>query len=166
MGPPMSKQYDNLGLKFLYPESWTVVDETASEWPRSVTLQTPDSGFWVAQVHNESDPHQLTLQVLKTMKAEYEDLEAEPAIECESATHSLIGFDMQFYCLDLLVGAAVRSVSLDTSRKLSLLVMYQAEDREFERLQPVFAAMLLNLLANFEAASSAIPNSANSYSSN
>ena len=153
----MSKRYDNSGLRFLYPENWTISDETQGERLRSVSLQTPTGGFWIAQIHAESDPHQITLQVLKTMREEYEQVEAEPVVE-SLAGRDLVGFDMQFCCLDLLVGASVRSVPLGSkgsNGKLTLLVMYQAEDREYDRLKPVFEAMLMNLLENLDDCSTA-----------
>ena len=149
----MSKQYDNLGLKFLFPESWSITEESASGWPRSVSLSTPDGGFWVAQLHSEGDPRELTMQALQAMRDEYKQLESEPVL-ASIAGRDLHGFDMRFYCLDLLVGSAVRGVSLGPRGRWALLVMYQAEDREYDRLQPVFEAMISNLLANFDAATS------------
>ncbi|MBM4005597.1 MAG: hypothetical protein FJ295_20300 [Planctomycetes bacterium] len=146
----MSNQYDNLGLKFLFPENWTIAEELASGWPRSVTLLTPDGGFWVAQLHSDGNPHDLTMQALKAMRDEYKQLESDPVLE-SIAGRDIHGFDMRFYCLDLLVGSAVRGVSLGRHDRWTLLVMYQAEDREFDRLQPVFEAIFSNLLANFDA---------------
>lgn len=146
----MTKRYDNLGLKFLYPETWNVTEEIGSTWPRSVTIQTPEGGFWMAQIHNDADPHRLTLQVLKAMREEYKDVEADSVLEQKAFGFELVGFDLQFYCLDLLIGAAIRGTLLGPNRKLTLIVMFQAEDREFERLQVVSDAMLTNLLQTFD----------------
>jgi len=150
----MSKLYDNIGLRFRYPENWTIGEESASEFPLSVSLETPNGGFWTAQVFDSGDPHEMTMEILKTMREVYKQVEADSTLE-QIEPHELSGFDLHFYCLDLLVSASIRALTLPGIAKRSLVVMYQAEDREFDRLQPVFFAMLTDLLRNYpvEAAS-------------
>ena len=140
----MSAVYKNLGVEFAYPENWKITDEQASEWPRGVSLETPNGGFWWLQIHPATNPRDLAAEVLNTMRLEYAELEAEPVTEMIGDA-DVVGFDMHFYCLDLLVTAQARSLQLG---KVTLLILSQAEDREFERLAPVFQAMLVSLLRN------------------
>lgn len=153
----MSKTYDNIGLRFRYPENWEIGEESASSFPLSVSLETPGGGFWSAQVFDTSDPHETTMEILKTMREEYKQLEADSVIETIDP-HQLCGFDLHFYCLDLLVSASIRGVTLPGSHPRCLVVMYQAEDREFDRLQPVFAAILIDLLRNQQLAAASEEN--------
>ena len=142
--PNMSAVYKNLGVEFAYPENWQITEEHASGWPRGVSLQTPEGGFWLLQVHAAANPRELAAEVLNAMRQEYEELEAEPVTELIGDTET-IGFDMNFYCLDRLVSARTRSLQLG---KVTLLMLFQAENREFERLEPVAEAMLVSLLRN------------------
>ena len=142
--PNMSAVYKNLGVEFAYPENWQITDEQAQDWPRGVSLETPNGGFWWLQLHPPTNPRDLAAEVLNTMRLEYAELEAEPVTELIGETE-VVGFDMHFYCLDLLVTAQARSLQLG---KFTLLILSQAEDREFERLEPVFHAMLVSLLRN------------------
>lgn len=138
----MSTVYQNLGVRFDFPENWQISEEHASGWPRSVTIQPPGTGFWLLQVHEAAEPRELTQHVLQTMRAEYPELEADSFLEMIEATE-VVGFDLNFYCLDLLIGAQTRSLRLGP---LTLLILCQAEDREFDKLEPVFRAMLISLL--------------------
>ena len=42
----MPAVYDNLGVRFLYPENWSIIDEDDEGWPRTVTVQSKETGFW------------------------------------------------------------------------------------------------------------------------
>ena len=106
----MSAVYKNLGVEFAYPENWQITEEHASGWPRGVSLQTPEGGFWLLQVHAAANPRELAAEVLNAMRQEYEELEAEPVTELIGDTET-IGFDMNFYCLDRLVSARTRSMA-------------------------------------------------------
>lgn len=146
----MPANYQNLGVEFLYPENWTLTDEQATGWPRSMSLQMPDGGFFVLQIHPASSPFELAEEVLKTMKEEYASVEAEPASELLEG-HELVGFDLHFYYLDLIIAARVRAVLLADQ---TYVWFFQAEDQEFDRLTPVFLAIetgLMRSLAGREA---------------
>jgi hypothetical protein len=77
------------------------------------------------------------------MRKDYQDLESETAAD-EVAGHSLTGLDMNFYCLDLTNTAQVRT--LETPDAIYLFIC-QAEDREWERVSPVFAAITTSFVA-------------------
>ena len=76
------------------------------------------------------------------MKAEFTDFEAEPASETVEG-FELSGFDMNFYCLDLTNTALVRGFRTSDS---TCIILYQAEDRDFATVEPVFRAITISLL--------------------
>jgi hypothetical protein len=76
------------------------------------------------------------------MAAEYEGLEAFAAAE-EVADLSLLGYDMDFYCLDFVISANVRAARVG---QRVYVISCQAETREFDELSPVFKAMTISLL--------------------
>ena len=60
------------------------------------------------------------------------------------AGHVLSGADLNFYCLDLTNTARIRT--LETPAAVWLLLC-QAEDREWDRIAPVFAAIWFTVTA-------------------
>jgi hypothetical protein len=96
------------------------------------------------------DPRELSAAVVVQMKKEYQDLDSEEVSD-DVAGRLLPGFDMNFYCLDLTNTAQVRT--LETPDAIYLIIC-QAEDREWDEIAPVFAAMTTSFVA---ASSSAEP---------
>jgi hypothetical protein len=145
----MPAVYDKLGVRFLYPENWRVADEELDEWPRSVSVQSPGSGFWSLHVYQAPvDPATIAAEVLQTMKEEYSGLEAIEVTE-RIGDAEAVGHDMDFCCLDFIVTSHTRSFRLGD---LTFLMLCQAENREFEQLAEVFLAMTLSLLGKGDRA--------------
>ena len=59
------------------------------------------------------------------------------------AGEELVGYDLNFYCLDLTNTAQIRAFR--RNEKI-YLVLFQAEDREYEHIEPVFRAMTRSLV--------------------
>jgi hypothetical protein len=138
----MPATYRNFGVEFLYPDNWTVTDEQSSGWPRSVGLQCPDGSFFVLQVHPAAPPLKLANEVLQTMRGEYASLEAESVVEQVEA-EELVGFDLDFYYLDMLISARVRAARVGDQ---TYVWFFQGESRDFDRMMPVFQAIETGLL--------------------
>jgi hypothetical protein len=109
----MPQTYDKLGVHFLYPDNWQLTDEQASESPYAVTLQTPQGGLWVLQVHLEGDPMELAAEGLKTMREEYPELEADSIVDQVEGL-DVVGFEMRFYYLDFVAMATIVSFAAAT----------------------------------------------------
>lgn len=88
------------------------------------------------------EPSELATACLKMMQKEYDNLDAEVTSET-IADHEMIGYDLNFYCLDLTNTTHIRSCRTTGA---TYLVFYQAEDREFDEIAPVFRAMVTSLL--------------------
>jgi len=139
----MSAIYDNFGIRFPYPENWQLNDGHDPNWPESVSLQSPSGAFWSVTIHPaSSDVEELTSVVIDALREEYEDLEVESVSESVAGT-PVTGYDLRFYCLDLLVEGRLRSFHKGSR---TLLVLCQAEDREFDKVEPVFRAITHALL--------------------
>lgn len=144
----MTARYEKLGVQFRYPANWQITDEDAVSWPRTVSLQSPGGGFWSLMVYrsDDTDPSELTEEVLSTMRKEYDGLEASEILE-QFEDVNATGYDMHFHCLDFVVNARVLGVRVGQQ---ILLMIWQAEDRDFEQLEPVFRAITTSL---FQASS-------------
>lgn len=139
----MPAVYAHGGIKFLYPENWTLAGQSLDTVPIVVELQSPASAFWTLHVYPlETDPSEIVDELRDAMLAEYENLEAE-AVEESEGEAPVIGYDMSFYCLDFIVTAKIRSWRVGNS---IVLTHAQAEDREFDEIAPIFHAMTVSLL--------------------
>lgn len=139
----MPAQFDGFGISFQYPDNWTLDDSDAVLGRMSVTVFSPNGAFWTVAVYSDdAEPSELAAAVVGAMKQEYQGLEAE-AIEETVAGHTLVGYDLAFYCLDLTNTAHVRSLR---SSHIAYMVYCQAEDREHQRVGRVFEAMTVSLL--------------------
>jgi hypothetical protein len=135
--------YDKLGVRFQYPDNWTLDEDEAQATRSSVTTYSPDGAFWSITVHPDSaEPAELAKAAVKAMREVYEQLDAEPEEDLEVAGFDAEGFELNFYCLDLTNTAIVRAFRGGSA---SYVVFCQAEDREYVRLAPVFEAMTQSL---------------------
>jgi hypothetical protein len=142
-------RFNRLGLAFDYPDNWSVDTDDAAGRYAAVTVCTPEGGFWSVSGHAPGGAAATLAQaVVRQMRKEYQDLDSEPARD-EVGGRSLEGWDLNFYCLDLTNTAQVRT--LETPTAIYLLIA-QAEDREWEKVAPVFAAMTASFVARLPAA--------------
>ena len=131
-------RFHRLGIDFSYPDSWAVDTDDARDGRAAVTVHAPEGGFWSVSGHAPGGrAADLAEAVVAQMRDEYRDLDAETAAD-EVAGRTLSGFDLNFYCLDLTNTAQVRTLETPT---VVWLLICQAEDREWDRIEAVFAAM-------------------------
>ncbi len=143
----MPKEFNNLGISFLYPDNWTVEQNDSSDDGPQVTVFSPNTAFWVVSVHPPlTEPDQLAMAAVEVMKDEYEGLEIEPAAE-KIADHSATGYDLNFYCENLTNTARVRCLR---ANRATLAFFCQAEDRELPQVEQVFQAITVSLLGRLD----------------
>ncbi|MGL4511857.1 MAG: hypothetical protein ACRCT8_02095 [Lacipirellulaceae bacterium] len=140
----MFSVYDKSGLHLAYPENWTLDESTDSGARVELTLSSPNTAFLtLAHYPGLLDLEGLADQALAALRGEYPDLESSPASESFGET-PLLGYDVNFICLDLINTALVRTGHFGAG---TLLVLAQAEDRELPVAEQVFRAILTSLLA-------------------
>ena len=136
--------FDRFGLAFDYPENWTIDTDDADGRYATVTVYSPDGSFWSVSGHaSGGEARELSAAVVGQMRREYQELDSEPASDTV-AGRTLDGFDLNFYCLDLTNTAQVRTLA--TARAV-YLIHCQAEDRDWDRVAPVFAAITTSFVA-------------------
>ncbi|NQU24731.1 MAG: hypothetical protein HQ567_25900 [Candidatus Nealsonbacteria bacterium] len=139
----MPAEFQKMGISFLYPDNWTLDEDDALAGRKSVTVYSPGGAFWSVSLHPTStDPTQLAQAAVEVMRGEYPAMEADEARE-SMVGHELVGYDLGFYCLDMTNTAAIRCLR---GVRTTLTIFYQAEDREFSRIEQVFRAMTTSLL--------------------
>lgn len=141
--PRMQANFAKYGIKFQYPDNWTLEADQVLQGRGSVSVYSPSGGFWQVTVHEpDRDPDELVDAVVETMRGMYDELDAEETIS-RIAGHDVVACEMNFYYLDLTNTALVEVIP---SRRATYVVMYQAEDREFDNIHRVFEAMTASLV--------------------
>ncbi len=143
----MTAKYDKLGLEFLYPENWKLMDDVSGS-PQVITLETPDgSTTWSVHLYPpETDLDSVLKEAIDSLQQTYEDIEFSP---CESAVDedSESGVEALFYCLDFLVRAELKIVKTEDR---CLMFWTQAEDRDYDKQNLVFKAITISLLQSLK----------------
>jgi hypothetical protein len=144
----MPAVFEKMGIRFLYPDNWTLDEDEALHGNSSVTVQSPGGAFWSVVLHPPTtDPAKLAATALAALKEEYVDSEAEPVHE-QFGDQTLNGYDMNFFYLDLTSTATIRCFR---TADATYLILCQAEDLEYVALSQVFRAITTSFLAEGEA---------------
>jgi hypothetical protein len=142
----MPSVYDKMGITFQYPENWELDERDALQGERGVTVYSPGGAFWSVLLQPASvDPMQAARTALAALRKEYE-LDAEEAQET-IGRHELVGFDANFYYVDLTNTAYIRALR---TRSTTYLILCQSEDRELREVEAVFRAMTTSLIRSLD----------------
>jgi hypothetical protein len=133
--------FDHLGVQFQYPESWTV-ETSENDEGNDVTVYSPEGAFWSLTIHDRGEPESLAEHAVAAMQEEYDELDCEE-VDDAIAGQPLTAYDLNFYCLDLTNTAQIRAFRRDGR---TFLLIWQAEDREFDLIAPVFRAITTSLI--------------------
>lgn len=136
----MPATFEDFGVRFLYPDNWRVDARQRDEQAEGITFDLPKGGFFsVTRYREQADPEALLGQIVEAMRSEYADIEADP-LGVSDADDFFI--DCRFYYLDLLITS--RTTAIETGHDL-VVVQAQAESREFDANEQVFAAVIRSL---------------------
>ncbi len=138
----MVATYEGLGMKLLYPDNWQIDEATEESGAAGITLESPDGVFFsVNRYPQQDDPKYVLQQAVDAMRSEYSELEEDP-LEDPDAWPSDASVELSFYYLDLLITTRILAIR---DHQDVVLVQIQGESRDFDRLEPVFLAMMKSL---------------------
>jgi hypothetical protein len=139
----MPATYDKLGLRFFYPDNWELDESEVLDGNNTVSVYAPGGAFWSIIMHPPGlEPEDLVDAALEAMNQEYDEVDAEPFHDVVHG-REIHGSDLNFYCLDMTSTAQIRAFATSHG---TYLVLCQADDRDFERVGPVFEAITGSLL--------------------
>ena len=144
----MPAVFDDLGVFFEYPDNWQLSEPEHGLGHVTLSVTSPGTAFWTLSIYsNQSDLAGLLAEVVETMQAEYHDLdvsEAEQYVdEWEGADVEMVGYDLNFYCLDLTSSAFLRGFRTTSA---TYILFFQVADIELDEVTPVFLAITTTLL--------------------
>jgi hypothetical protein len=135
----MPASFESFGIKFLYPDNWKVTDRAEDEGSEGVTLELPSGGFFTIEREHEGQlDEELIEELSDSFEQEYEQIERED-IQLENASPKERAVEFRFYFLDLLVISRVVIFHIGES---TYVIQMQAESRDFDANEMVFAAIL------------------------
>jgi len=132
------KEFDAHGLRFRYPGSWVMTDETTDD-KVAVTVQSDGSTFWTVAVFPDAPaPARVIESALAAYRDDYPELDVYPPETRSDVRGSILSRDLEFVCLELI--AAARMESFQTGG-VTVLVLFQGSDAELESRRPILDAM-------------------------
>ena len=135
---------ETLGVRFEYPENWSLDSSEAEGEGGQIVLASPETALWQLSRYSRSAEFEpLFDEALAAFRKEYRDLEVTPAPRETIEGVELVGYDVNFIFLDLTVTVWIRGFRTVQG---TFVLVCQAEDREFDKVALVFQAMLASLL--------------------
>jgi hypothetical protein len=142
----MPAVFDKMGMTFQYPDNWELDERDALEGERGVTVYSPGGAFWSVLLEPPTvDPMQAARTALAALRKEYE-LDAEEVQETVGR-RELVGYDANFYYVDLTNTAYIRALRTPSA---TYLILCQSEDRELRDVEAVFQAMTTSLIRSLD----------------
>lgn len=144
------KEYDDLGVRFIYPSNWFVQTETWDKGAYGITVDSPEGSFWSLAIYPKGvDLDAAAKEILGTLDAEYDEMD-QAEVKRYVADRVLIGYEVNFFYLDLTSTALVLKFE-DENR--GYVVYWQTCDRlaltgENLSRSDVFDAMTHTLVSN------------------
>lgn len=137
----MREVYDRHGITFQYPADWEVSEQEQGD-ECLITVSGPGTSFWSIGLFRDRPHPDLVLETaLAAYKDEYPDLDSYQA-EDEILDQPTNGYDLEFFCLELVNTARVRSF---LANDFTVLIMCQADDTELQASEPIFDEMTKSL---------------------
>lgn len=140
----MPATFEDFGIRFLYPDNWEVAGRSMDNAVQGVTFELPGGGFLsVEQADKTISEDEILDEVAKAVAKEYDEVERE-SIELKNAGPEERAIELRFYYLDLFIQSRIVLMNAGNQR---LLVQIQAENRDFDKNELVFDAILTQLRA-------------------
>ena len=129
----------------MYPDSWVVDSDVTGD---SISVESPEGAFLTITRCAGAGAAQVALdKASEAMHDEYEEVESENVTK-QLAHKTLVGVVLRFVVLDLIITSQLLVLPTDAG---GFLIQTQAEDRDHDRLLPVFDAILTSLCQQLAA---------------
>ena len=112
-----------------------------------ITVQSPATASWsLSLFEGHHDPEEIAETVLRAFREMYDDMEVqEPVVLVQGIP--VVAREIDFVCMELVSTASL--IVFHTATQ-SVLVIFQAEDREMERVRPLMEAITQSLSCDVE----------------
>lgn len=125
------------GLQILYPENWSVQEDD-----ESLNIESPTGAFVAFSRPQNID--EALVDARKAMEQEYDEVETEEVSRVVGES-LLQGITQRFVYLDLIITSHLFKLETEDEEFAPVLIQIQGEDRDLDRLQQVFDAIIASL---------------------
>jgi hypothetical protein len=133
----MSEVYAGHGVTFEYPEKWELTEQVQDD-ECLITVSGPGTSFWSVGLFRDKPHAEIVLDtVVAAFRDDYPDLDVYP-VEDEILDQPANGFDLEFFCLELVNTAFVRSF---LARDFTVMILCQSEDSELAASKASFESI-------------------------
>ncbi|QDV66727.1 hypothetical protein Poly24_04140 [Rosistilla carotiformis] len=123
----------------MYPDNWELTGPVEDGDSEGYVVESPTGMFFsLNRFGGRNDHENILKQACLAMDAEYDEVESE-VYAADGAFPEEVGVEMQFYCKSLVITSRLLAMQYQDD---VLLVQMQAENRDFDQNELVFAAML------------------------
>ena len=143
----MPATHQAIGIQCTYPKNWTLIEDQNHEQAEGFTLESPGAAFFsISRFSAEPPPEEVLQQACKAILKEYRECEVEP-VDNDLTIEDCSSVEINFFLMDMLVSGRLRAFNTDG---FTYLIEQQAEDRQYEQLEPVFEAMLQTVIQSID----------------
>lgn len=133
----MPATFESPGIKFLYPDNWTIAERAEDEGGDGGTFELPSGGFFSIERDREGQLiEELIEEITDSLEQDYGEVERD---ESDQGTPDERVVDFRFYYLDLLIISRLVVLRVGDA---TYVIQMQAESRDFDANEMVFAAIL------------------------
>ena len=118
----MNRVFDNHGIRFGYPATWEL-DEADDDDRATITVQSPSGPSFVMVTLDDErpEPSEMVDEAVAAMREEYPAIDVA-AVADTLAGHPAVGYDLEFFSVDMVSECALRAFR---SAKRTVLVLAQ-----------------------------------------
>ena len=139
----MPKQYSGMRMSLLYPDSWTITEDSPGQPRQGIILESPGGSFLsINLLEGEQQEDEVIRLASEAMTAEYEDIESE-TLNLQIANREFVGVVQRFYYLDFVIVSKLIAMQIEDG---VYLIQIQGEDRDIDQQTLVFEAILTSML--------------------
>jgi hypothetical protein len=126
------------GVRFRYPESWAVTDESTDE-KVAVTVQSDGTAFWtIAVLPDAPRPERVVESAVAAYRDDYTEIDVYPAQTKTGPSGTVVSREIEFVCLELIAAAHIEAYETGAQ---TVLILFQASDAELKTRRDVLDAM-------------------------
>ena len=133
----MQGAYEGHGIRFLYPESWELREQTDDQFA-SISVESPHTSSWsISLFLDNPTPEEVVGSAVETFRDEYDEVDVYPSQETLPGRPG-VSRDLDFFCFELINSAFLRAFRTE---RFTALVLYQGFDGELETTRPLLESI-------------------------
>ena len=140
----MTQVYQNHGVRFVYPDDWTIAEE-AGDGAVSLTVSSPETSFWsMWLLSDRPDPPTMLASAIDVFEDEYDNVDLYRT-EGEICEYPALNCDVEFVSMELINSAFVRAFR---TGRFSVLILFQGTDHELKQTRAELDAITDSLVCD------------------